>query len=73
MDNPFDAGYREPEPADEGVTENVTPSALQAKRAGSIRYYPDLDQGSELWLKARCGLLTASEMKLILTPTLKIA
>lgn len=38
-----------------------------------IRYYPDLIQGSEEWLAARCGLLTASEMKLILTPTLKPA
>lgn len=40
---------------------------------GHIRYYPDLIQGSEEWHAARCGLLTASEMKLILTPTLKIA
>lgn len=32
-----------------------------------------LEQGSEEWHKARCGLLTASEVKLILTPTLKIA
>lgn len=47
--------------------------ASYAKVSGSIRYYPDLDQGSELWLRARCGLLTASEMKLILTPTLQIA
>lgn len=38
-----------------------------------IRYHEDLDQGSEAWLAARCGLLTASEMKLILTPTLKMA
>ena len=38
-----------------------------------IRYYDDLDQGSEAWLQARCGLLTASEVKLILTPTLKVA
>jgi len=38
-----------------------------------ITYFPDLDQGSGDWLAARCGLLTASEMKLILTPTLKIA
>lgn len=34
-----------------------------------IRQYPDLVQGSDEWLAARCGLLTASEMKLILTPT----
>lgn len=48
--------------------------ATAAKPAEShIRYYPDLIQGSDEWLAARCGLLTASEMKLILTPTLKIA
>lgn len=33
----------------------------------------DLIQGSDEWLAARCGLLTASEMKLIITPTLKVA
>ena len=38
-----------------------------------IRYFPDLVQGGDEWLAARCGLITASEMKLILTPTLKIA
>jgi hypothetical protein len=38
-----------------------------------IRYHADLDQGSEEWLQARCGLLTASEMKKILTPTMKVA
>lgn len=38
-----------------------------------IRYYPNLIQGSDEWIAARCGLLTASEMHLILTPTLKVA
>jgi predicted phage-related endonuclease len=38
-----------------------------------ITYFPELIQGSEEWLAARCGLITASEMKLILTPTLKVA
>lgn len=33
----------------------------------------DVTQGSDEWLAARCGILTASEMKLIITPTLKIA
>ncbi len=37
------------------------------------RYHPDVIQGTDEWLQARCGLLTASEMGLILTPTLKIA
>lgn len=36
-------------------------------------YHDDLIQGSDEWHQARCGLLTASEVKLILTPTLKIA
>lgn len=39
----------------------------------TITYHPDLIQGTEAWLAARCGLLTASEMKLIITPTLKVA
>jgi len=39
----------------------------------TITYHNDLIQGSEEWHAARCGLLTASEVKLILTPTLKVA
>jgi predicted phage-related endonuclease len=39
----------------------------------SVRYHPDLIQGSDEWLSARCGLLTASEAKYIVTPTLKVA
>lgn len=38
-----------------------------------IHYHPDLIQGSDEWLAARCGILTASEMRLIITPTLKLA
>lgn len=33
----------------------------------------DFEQGSDAWIAARCGLLTASEMHLIVTPTLKVA
>ncbi len=39
----------------------------------TIKIHNDLEQGSVEWLQARCGLLTASEMKLIVTPTLKPA
>lgn len=40
----------------------------------SIVFHPDLIQGTDEWLAARCGMLTASEMKLIITPgTLKPA
>lgn len=38
-----------------------------------MKIHKEMVQGSDEWLQARCGLLTASEMKLILTPTLKLA
>lgn len=38
-----------------------------------IVHHRDLEQGSDAWLAARCGVLTASEMKLIVTPGLKPA
>lgn len=34
----------------------------------TIKHYRDLVQGSDEWFQTRCGLLTASEMKLIITP-----
>jgi len=39
----------------------------------TITYHNDLIQGDDDWHAVRCGLLTASEVKLIMTPTLKIA
>lgn len=60
MTNPFDGDYVEPE-------------AKAGPKSCGIVYHTDLIQGSDEWLAARCGLLTASEMKLILTPTLKVA
>lgn len=38
-----------------------------------MKIHHDLIQGSEEWHQARCGLLTSSEVKLILTPKRKIA
>lgn len=35
--------------------------------------YHQVEQGSIEWHQLRCGILTASEMKLIITPTLKVA
>lgn len=43
------------------------------ERTPGPTYHRELVQGTDEWLQARCGLLTASEMKLILTPTLKVA
>jgi len=39
----------------------------------TVTYHKELIQGSQEWLDARCGMLTASEMGLIITPTLKAA
>ena len=39
----------------------------------TIIIHDSVTQGSDEWFALRLGLLTASEMKLILTPTLKIA
>lgn len=39
----------------------------------TITMHRNLIQGTDEWLAARCGMLTASEMKLIVTPTLKAA
>ena len=38
-----------------------------------IRYHYDIEQGTPEWLSLRRGILTASEIKLIITPTLKVA
>jgi 5-hydroxyisourate hydrolase-like protein (transthyretin family) len=38
-----------------------------------IKIHTDIVQGTDEWLEMRRGILTASEMKLILTPTLKVA
>ena len=39
----------------------------------SVKYHDDVVQGSDDWLAMRCGILTASQMNLVLTPTLKTA
>ena len=39
----------------------------------SVACHKEMVQGSDEWAAARCGLLTASEMHLIVTPTLKAA
>ena len=38
-----------------------------------IKYYRDIEQGSDEWLAVRRGILTASEMRLIMTPTMRPA
>lgn len=55
---------------------NVDAQGEQDGEAGgsvSIVIHAEMVQGSQEWAAARCGLLTASEMHLIVTPTLKAA
>lgn len=42
-------------------------------KVGPTEYYPELMQNTDEWLKLRCGMITASNMSKILTPTLKVA
>ena len=68
--NPFDA----PDAAIKHSGDTPAPYTAHSPRGKDhIVFHEEYDQGSEQWLQARCGLLTASEMKLILTPTLKVA
>ena len=39
----------------------------------SIEIFPELEQGSDEWLAARCGLLTASTIGRLITPKLQVA
>ncbi len=68
-DNPFDLDYRESAVELDDFAEAPEASGTHT----GPTYHGDLLQGSDEWLQARCGLLTASEMKLILTPTGKVA
>ncbi|SNT16127.1 YqaJ-like recombinase domain-containing protein [Sphingomonas laterariae] len=65
MNNPFAVGYVDPSTSDN--------EPVHISTRNSIRIHDKLIQGSDEWLAARCGLLTASEMKHIITPTLKVA
>ncbi len=47
--------------------------APSPRRIGPVTYHPEVFQGTPEWLALRCGILTASEMRLLFTPTLKIA
>ena len=51
-----------------GITNEYT-----FEQVGDVRYYHNLVQGCAEWFDQRLGIMTASEMKLVLTPTLKVA
>lgn len=71
-DNPFALDYTAPEPAAFDY-EAETAAPVKPVAGKGMVIHDQFEQGSDDWLQARCGLLTASEMKLILTPTLKTA
>lgn len=73
-DNPFDPDYREPEPSILDELDREPKAKVEAPRSGHITYHANLIQGSDEWLAMRCGLITASEMKHLLTvKSLKVA
>lgn len=77
-DNPFDVSYVEREPEPETDVFGLAPiretvEKPQEKKAVGPVFHTDLVQGSDDWLAERCGVLTASEMCRIITPTLKTA
>lgn len=49
------------------------PGIMEFEQMGDVRYYHHLPQGTDEWLKLRLGMLTASEISKVLTPTLKVA
>lgn len=53
-----------------GVSITIPPAVMNKDH---IKYHDDVVQGSDEWLALRRGILTASEMKLIITPSLKTA
>ncbi|MGV1682966.1 lambda exonuclease family protein [Sphingopyxis sp. NJF-3] len=67
--NPFSPDYRAPDPA---PVEDRSEPAEKVGR-GRVVYHRDVIQGTAEWMKLRTGVLTASEMSKILTPTLKVA
>lgn len=66
-DNPFDLDFCETAAELDDFAE------APSQTTTGPTYHGELLQGSDEWLQARCGLLTASEMKLIITPTGKVA
>ena len=62
-----------PDAIEEMIGRSNAPVATPRDRTMTITYHRDFEQGSGDWLAQRCGMLTASEVQYILTPTLKNA
>lgn len=70
-ENPFALDYREPE-RDEPEPE-IDAFGLKPVKRSTVVIHRDVEQGSQEWLDLRKGILTASEMRLIITPKLAVA
>lgn len=46
---------------------------MSEEKGMNVKYYENLIQGSDEWLKARLSIITASQVKSLITPTGKIA
>lgn len=61
----------------EALKSSMAPTApaapVRITEPGQVKHHADIIQGTDEWLELRRGILTASEMKHIITPALKIA
>lgn len=55
------------------MAETLDLDAVADQHPSHVRIHADLIQGTDEWHAQRCGMLTASEMKLVVTPTFKAA
>lgn len=62
----------EPDPTSVTVTRAVAAAATGGTEP-RLTVLPDLIQGTEEWLRQRCGIVTASVVGRLITPTLKVA
>lgn len=71
MNDPIYMGDVDITPNDE--TPLQTANEYTFEKVGDVCYWHNLIQGCDEWFQQRLGIMTASEMKLVLTPTLKVA
>jgi hypothetical protein len=49
----------------------ITEPGASRRQSGPV-YHPTVEQGSEAWAAMRCGVITASEMRLLISPPPKV-
>jgi len=67
-DNPFAADYVEPAPEPETDVFGLRPIPSEGgAKKGNVVIHRGVEQGSQRWFDLRCGILTASEMKYVIS------